>query len=307
MSRATALRSAGCMSQPHTVQVSTSGSRSAARAASRSMSAPASSKRPQPPRWSSVTEPERCGSTFHRCSDRARRDRRCCSSSCASNVRTCCSACRRCQARKSRVIHHFSRRDIPPEPRHEDQAASVSGASCWCFSRIRASTTWLYRAVAMSLVDGFGRRPEMWPGDVDEFGRRWGSCQGTIGVIMAKGPAWIAGAQDRPLSVQEFPGSRSGLIVASRAPRLACPPRRASSGGPRTAATLGGGRTRMAGGGQPFASQAMIARAYDASCSSQKFYISGASYNHENDSCWSLVRVPDDVARAVHSAAGSGR
>ncbi|MFC9035363.1 hypothetical protein [Streptomyces arboris] len=58
-------------------------------------------------------------------------------------------------------------------------------------------TEWLYRAVVTSLVDGFGRRPEPRSGDVDEFGRHRGSWQGSIGMLLVKGPGHAADVEGR--------------------------------------------------------------------------------------------------------------
>ncbi|MFZ4185655.1 hypothetical protein ACOZCG_31870, partial [Streptomyces pseudogriseolus] len=45
------------------------------------------------------------------------------------------------------------------------------GAVSVVLSAIALAGVWLYRAVATSLVDGFGRRPVPRMSDVDEFGR----------------------------------------------------------------------------------------------------------------------------------------
>ncbi|RII13342.1 hypothetical protein DSC45_23620 [Streptomyces sp. YIM 130001] len=56
---------------------------------------------------------------------------------------------------------------------------------------------WLYRAVVTSLVDEFGRRPVPRTGGVDEFGRHWVSCQGSIGVLLVKGAGHAADVEGR--------------------------------------------------------------------------------------------------------------
>lgn len=62
---------------------------------------------------------------------------------------------------------------------------------------LAAPDHWLYRAVATSLVDGFGRHPVPRTGDVDEFGRHWGSCQGSIEVRLVKGAGHAADVEGR--------------------------------------------------------------------------------------------------------------
>ncbi|WP_256102521.1 hypothetical protein [Streptomyces sp. Ncost-T10-10d] len=64
----------------------------------------------------------------------------------------------------------------------------------------RTHRVWLYRAVVTSLIDGFGRRPEPRLGDVDEFGRHGGSCQGSIGMLLVKGAGHAADVEGRAVS-----------------------------------------------------------------------------------------------------------
>ncbi|WP_417827252.1 hypothetical protein [Streptomyces lienomycini] len=66
---------------------------------------------------------------------------------------------------------------------------------------------WLYRAVVTSLVDECGRRSEPLSGDVDEFGRHWGSCRCRVGVLLVNGPA-------QAVDVQQF--SRSSTAARIR-------------------------------------------------------------------------------------------
>ena len=50
------------------------------------------------------------------------------------------------------------------------------------------TTGWLCSPVVQAVVYGFGRHPNPRSGDVHEFRQRWGTCQGSIGVLLVEGP-----------------------------------------------------------------------------------------------------------------------
>lgn len=83
------------------------------------------------------------------------------------------------------------------QDKRQDQSAPSGGSAEERARGVHGVPHWLYSPVVPSVVHGFGRHPDPRSGDVHEFRQRSGTCQGSIGVLLVKGPGHAADVQGR--------------------------------------------------------------------------------------------------------------